>query len=452
MDSNHVTGVLAHQSTTEMEDFMKLQPFYKVLSFELSNYIKNKTYITSTLIPVILCCIILFIPRFFPGLIPGTGSPSSQPPSSEASSFSSEADTSEESSAQPSNSDTYILYDKENLLSDVSLLDKYSSNIRWISALSEQDVTKAVQDETAKAGFVLLSDSHYQYYVNTTSFSDSKQRIFEDILSSYYKDEYFNTHNIDKQEIDALYTQSFSSDTIALKKDSAGNYFYAYILIFVLYFMVLLYGNMIATNVTTEKSSRTIEILVTSTNTNNLLFGKVIAGTIASFIQVGLIFFTILFSYSVNRSAWNGMLDIALNIPGNVLGAFVIFGLLGYLFYMFLFGVLGALVSRTEDISKSTGSIQFAYIIVFLVSMYSLSASDSIWMKIMSYIPFSSSNAMIVRIAIGNVSRIEIFISIVILLISTIVVGILGAKIYRIHTLQYGNPVKLSQALKNIRK
>ena len=49
-------------------------------------------------------------------------------------------------------------------------------------------------------------------------------------------------------------------------------------------------------------------------------------------------------------SGWNGQLDMLFHIPGEVWASFLVFGLLGYLLYAFAFGMLGALVSKTEDI------------------------------------------------------------------------------------------------------
>ena len=60
--------------------------------------------------------------------------------------------------------------------------------------------------------------------------------------------------------------------------------------------------------------------------------------------------------------------------------------------------------------------------------------------------------AMFVRVAMGSVKTIEVVISLVILSVSTGFVGVLGAKIYRMGTLRYGNPVKLTNALKSLRK
>ena len=135
--------------------------------------------------------------------------------------------------------------------------------------------------------------------------------------------------------------------------------------------IIIFYGVMVATSVTQEKSNRTIEVLVTSADTKILFFGKVLAGTIASLCQAGILMLAIVGAYKFNQSAWGGMLDMLLDIPANVLVTYALFGLGGVLFYTFIYGAFGALVSKTEDINKSAGSIQMVIMIVYFITLFS---------------------------------------------------------------------------------
>ena len=83
---------------------------------------------------------------------------------------------------------------------------------------------------------------------------------------------------------------------------------------------------------------------------------------------------------------------------------------------------------------------------------YQMVNSDGIIMRVLSYIPFSSLISMFVRVAMGSVETIEVIISAVILIISTGVVGVLASKIYRRATLMYGNQIKLTKALKWLKR
>lgn len=148
-------------------------------------------------------------------------------------------------------------------------------------------------------------------------------------------------------------------------------------------------------SVTSEKSNRAIEILVTSVDSNSLIFGKVIAGALAGIVQAGVILGSAVIAYRATADAWGHMLDFIFQIPAPVWMIFIVFGILGYLLYAFLFGMVGALVSKTEDISKSSGVVTFLYLASFLITMYGLTSPDSLLVKAASYIPFTSSNAML---------------------------------------------------------
>ena len=195
-------------------------------------------------------------------------------------------------------------------------------------------------------------------------------------------------------EIENAFNPVINSETTVLGKDMMSNYWYCYALIIIVFMVIILYGVMVATSVTQEKSNRTIELLVTSADTNSLFFGKVLAGTSAALLQVGIIFAVILGSYKINRDSWGGLFDKIFNIPSDVLITFAFFGLGGLLFYVFIYGAMGALVSKTEDINKSAGSVQFVIMIVYFIGLSQLNNVDGILMKVLSFLPISSYSAM----------------------------------------------------------
>ena len=411
-----------------------MKQFFTVLKFELGNYFKNKSYLITTILFSLLLIVGLSVPSFIN--IPALSG----------------KDKVESNEKEDEEKIVFAIYDKDNVIADNEYLKKAFEDVEWENVNSRKEVEDLINEDKADAGFVVNSLTDYSYLVQNSSFSDENQPIFESVLSRVYREDYLKDKNISVDEMDALYNMPIESNVEILGKDSVKNYIYTYALIFILYFMIIMYGQLIATSVTSEKSNRAIEVLVTSTSSNSLIFGKVIAGAIASFIQMGLIIGSGLVSYKINRDSWNGLLDMVFDIPSNVLLTFAVFGMLGYLLYTFIFGALGALVSKTEDIGKSAGNISMIYVIVFMLTMFNLTKPDGMIMKVMSFIPFSSCNAMFVRVAMGTVPTIEIVISLALLIASIVVVGFLGAKIYRMATLMYGNPIKLSNAIKWLKK
>ncbi|MBX9184725.1 ABC transporter permease [Clostridium sp. K04] len=418
-----------------------MKQFLNVLSFELSNYFKNKGYMITTILFSILLIIGLSLPSFFnmSKLIPQLDQNSTE-------SIESVEEISEEDKK------SFVIIDNNNIFENLDILESAFLNSKWTKVTSLDEAEELIKLGNVEAGFSVDSLTKYSYLVNNSGFTDTNQMIFENLLSSLGQQVYANEHNLNINDLQSVIHPSFDSDVTILGKDSANNFFYVYIFIFAMYMMILLYGQLIAVAVTSEKSNRAIEVLVTSANSNSLIFGKVIAAALASFIQVGVILASGMITYSLNSKAWNGLLDGIFKIPSNILLTFIIFGGLGYFFYSFIFGALGALVSKTEDISSSIGPITMIFVIVFFISMFGLSNSDSLLIKIASFIPFSSSMTMLIRVAMGTVSNFEIVISFIILLASTILTALASAKIYRLGTLMYGNPIKLRNALKWFKK
>jgi ABC-2 type transport system permease protein len=131
-----------------------------------------------------------------------------------------------------------------------------------------------------------------------------------------------------------------------------------------------------------------------------------------------------------------------------------VFFILGFLIYAFLYGAIGSTVSKLEDINTAVMPITYLFIVAFIVVVFSVSSGeiDNAAMLVCSYIPFTSPMAMFTRICMSTVAWYEIAISIAVLVGSTVGIGILSAKIYRVGVLLYGTPPKLGTILKTVLK
>lgn len=413
-----------------------MKNFLTVLQYELMNYFKNKSYLISTIFILTIVGIGMFLPGMFDmSKVLGTAP----------------KDNATNVTTASSDFDNMVVYDKTGLLTETILKSTYP-DANWKFVKNVDEVKSAVTNNDAKAGFVVNSLNQYDYFIYNKSLSDSNSERFQSVLTTLNQMNYCSNNGLNYSEVVPAFYPTISANQQVLGKDMTQNYWYCYILVIVIFMAIIIYGIMIATSVTQEKSNRTIELLITSTNPNSLLFGKVFAGAIASLIQIGAIMCVSVFSYRVNQSVWGNKLDMIFAIPNDVLITFGLFGIGGFLFYAFLYGAMGALVSKTEDINKSAGSVQMIIMIVYFVVLFQLSNVNGIAIKIASFLPFSSYSAMFARVAMGTVAPWEIVVSFLILVASIACVGVLGAKIYRMGTLRYGNPIKLTNALKSIKK
>ena len=132
------------------------------------------------------------------------------------------------------------------------------------------------------------------------------------------------------------------SDTMTLRVDQIKNYFYTYIMILALYMVIMLYGQLVATNVAREKSSRAMEVLITSAKPTSMMFGKVFASCIAGFIQLVLVFVSALLFYNINKAQLqNPIIASIFCMPVSLFIYMLVFFVLGFLIYAFLYVAIG---------------------------------------------------------------------------------------------------------------
>ena len=406
-----------------------MKKLFHVYCFESGNYFKSKSFVLST----ILICVLAVAGISLPGLLSGKSSGG------------------KDSKTEQTNAiaETMALYDPDGFITD-ELINSYGkANIKRMN--SEEEVKESVRSEESEAGFVIHSSQEYDYYVFNQTMSENSNNLFSELMSTAARMKYCKDNNLNYDELIQLDEKNIVCHENILGKDSRTNYFYSYILVILVFFVIVMYGMMIATSVANEKSNRTVEILVTSTSSSSLLFGKVLAGATAILFQLGLIFASVLGAYHINREALGGMLDMLLDIPADVLATFAVFGLGGFLIYAFMYGALGALVSKIEDLNKSAGTAQMLVMIIYFIVLFQMQAPDGIIMKVLSFLPISSYSAMFIRIAMGTVAVWEIILAAVILYVSVVGMGFIAAKIFRNSTLRYGNPIKLTNALKGLR-
>ncbi len=93
--------------------------------------------------------------------------------------------------------------------------------------------------------------------------------------------------------------------------------------------------------------------------------------------------------------------DIAL-VPASTLVLFLVFFLLGYLLFAALYGALGSLVSRTEDVNSITGPLTIVMVGVYLVSISALGNPDADYIRWLSFVPFFTPMLMFIRVALSN--------------------------------------------------
>ena len=222
------------------------------------------------------------------------------------------------------------------------------------------------------------------------------------------------------------------------------------VLIVLFFFTNTMTGNMIASEVTQEKSSRIMEILITSVSPMAQMFGKIIGMFLLGLFQilVFLIVIAVNLAMPQNSSALKALdIDVSMIDPV-VVGLGLLLYVLGYFLYATLFAAVGSIVSRTEDLGQAIMPITMMSLVAFYIPFFSISTPDSLLVKIAGYIPFFAPTTMLLRLGVGEYYWWELAISIAILLVSIVVFGWLSAKIYRTGVLMYGKLPSMKEIVK----
>lgn len=412
-----------------------MKQFGKIFEFELKYYLKNKVFVGVTVFLVLAIAVVMFFPRIMSIL------------------------ETEDTDTKPEELAVMLIK---------SDLPEQSEMVRENFAAAFVDYDVQVTDETvemikdkilagdAECAFVMTDATAYTYYVNNLSIYDMNTAIAGEVLQKVYQMNALLESGMSPEEAGAVMTIQIEGNVENLGVDQAQNYWYTYIMIFALYMVILLYGQMVATNVATEKSSRAMEVLITSAKPVSMMFGKVLASCLAGFLQIVAIFGSAILFYSMNKTYWgdNQIIASIFDMPAQLFGFMLIFFVLGFLIYAFMFGAVGSTASKLEDINTSVMPITLLFVVGFMVVMLSFATGDvdNVLMKVCSFVPFTSSMAMFTRIAMSTVPWYEILLSILILIGSVVGVGVISAKIYRVGVLLYGTTPKMGAILKSVWK
>jgi len=317
--------------------------------------------------------------------------------------------------------------------------------------------------------------------VNTKIGLDTKQRIISDI-SNVIKKEKIKQLGIAESQLNNL-DKNFELKTINVSEDNKEDSDLAFGvktglslgLMYVTFMFIIIYGVRVMRSVLEEKNNRVVEIIISSVKPFELMMGKILGVTMVALTQfvvwitmsvIGALFLNSGFS-SIQKNIPNGnqelsdKLDIAqiatqvshnlldLNFP-LIIFVFIIFFLLGYIFYSSIYAAIGSAVDNETETQQFT---LFAILPLTLGMYGSFSLMNNpdgplgFWLSI---IPFTSPVAMIARIPYG-VPAWEIALSIFLLLATTIFMIFLAGKIYRVGILMYGNKATLKELWKWIR-
>jgi ABC-2 type transport system permease protein len=209
------------------------------------------------------------------------------------------------------------------------------------------------------------------------------------------------------------------------------------------YVLLTQFGTWLLMGVVEEKSSRVIEVLLSTLRTGQLLAGKVIGIGAVALLQAGLIV-----GVALGLGAAEGSTLVHGTSPLEVVSALG-WVVLGYAFYCWVWAAGGSLADRQEQVQSLAFPLQLPILFGYIVSFTALGAGQpSELVKVLAYVPFTAPFAMPVLVGLGAVSWWEFTLSVLIMLVSIVAVARLAGGVYRRAILRTGGRVHLRQLLR----
>lgn len=403
-----------------------------IIKFTVKEYIKKTSFIVVNAIMIALIIIICNIPNLI-------------------NTFSSDDET-EGLNIQ--------IIDNENILginSEAFNQIELGYNIEYFTNKSLDDIKNEIDEEKIDGAVVLKQDNgiiSFDYIVKEDSaFEDTETtaETFSTIIKTIYTNKLLLESNASDELLQAV-NFPVTYEIQELNEDTGNeNFLVAMITSFILFFAIYFYGYSVSTSVSSEKTSRVMETLVTSTTPTKIVVGKTIAMGLVGLGQlVGLILVAVI-SYNIFVPSDFELISellgtINLNVP-DVLICLVFF-ILGYTVYAFLSAVTGATVSKVEDVQAASTPISLIALVSFYLAYFTSTMPNGAGSKFASIFPFSAAFSMPGRILAGAVTGGEIAISIIVLIITAVLLAIISIKVYSAATLHYGDRLKIKDLFK----
>ena len=338
-----------------------------------------------------------------------------------------------------------------------------------ITGTSKEEVVKAAALDSKETIAVIITMKDKAYELNAIIPKDSKisknqAKALITLMSSAFQSNKLIQTGLSQKQLEAvLKPPVVSSSQIGESTSKIAKVIKIIapmVFSFMLYFMLLLHGENISKSVSTEKTSKLMEVILTSVHPYAMITGKVLAITTISLAQfitwivaaIGGLYGGNYIAHGIYQSYENSAITIinflkdnigetAFSVPSVLLA--VIFFCVGFLFYCIIAAVAGSMVSKPADVASTKAVFQLPVIFSWLLCYFAPIAQKPLLSKAVRYIPFTSPFSVPADLITGSVGLLQGLISLALLMIFSLLTIILAARIYKGLVLYNGQKVNL---------
>ena len=401
-----------------------MNDIFTVMKFTMKDMLKRKSFIISTIIILVMIVIGFNIPNLMKSIKSGN---------------------------ENLEKEKVLVVDTDNIYED-KLKNLELENLEII--LSDDSIDKIkekILNKEIDSGVIINKTDEsikMTYIVENVMFMDEAPTYISDVLQEVYKNIQLDKLKLtDAQKLSI--NPIFEYDMVQAETEAKGNIFAMMMMSIVLFYAVYFCAFQVSSSITTEKTSKIIETLVTSTSPKNIVLGKTLGIGIVGLLQLGLIILTALISAKVFISGdmLSQILDVS-TLNASLFLITLLYFLLGYFVYALLYAMTGSTVSKPEDIQSANGPIALITVMGFYLAYFTMMNPSSNLNMLAGLIPISSPFCMPFRIMMGLSTPLEVISSILILIVTIIIVANITIKIYSNAILNYGTKLSIKEIIK----
>ena len=288
-----------------------------------------------------------------------------------------------------------------------------------------------------------------RYIVESTSTIAEVPEEFINALNSLYINLQISKLGLTQEQLNSLTPNFDFTIEQTEEKEVSGNVFAIMLLSIVLFYAIYFCAYQVSSSITTEKTSKIMETLVTSTTPKTIVLGKTIGIGIVGLIQICILVATAIISAKafLDPELINAILDVSKMTPYLAIITIVYF-ILGYFAYALMYALTGSTVSKPEDIQSANGPVAILAVIGFYLAYFTMMNPTSDLNAFAAMFPLSSPFCMPFRIMMGIATNTEVIISVLILLVTILIVAKVAIKIYSNAILNYGTKMTFKDMVK----
>ena len=309
--------------------------------------------------------------------------------------------------------------------------------------IESKEVSEAImiekQDENVKIRYIVE---------NATMMAQVPDNIVN-MLSTLYSNMQISKLGLTEAQLQTITPNFEFSLEQTEEQQASGNILVMMLMSIVLFYAIYFCAYQVSSSITTEKTSKIMETLVTSTSPRTIVLGKTIGIGIVGLIQLILIVGTALISAKafLDPELLESALDMS-NITPYLGIITIVYFILGYFAYALLYALTGSTVSKPEDIQSANTPVAILAVVGFYLSYFTMMNPTSELNQFAAIFPISSPFCMPFRIMMGIATTSEVVLSIVILVITILIIAQVAIKIYSNAILNYGTKMTFKDIVK----